>query len=506
MWDADGRRYLDLLAGIAVNALGHAHPAVVEAVSTQVATLGHVSNLYAAEPPIRLAERLLALAGRPGRVFFANSGAEANEAAFKIDPAHRPHPRHRRGRGGFHGRTMGALALTGQPAKADPFRAAARRRHRRARTATSRRSPRPSTTRTAAVLLEPIQGEGGVVVPARRLPARGAASRPRRTARCCGWTRCRPASAAPALVRPPGRGRRARSGHPGQGAGRRAADRRLLAFGDAAGLLAPGSHGSTFGGNPVSCAAALAVLDTMESEGLLGRAAALGERLRRRHRGIGHPLVAGVRGRGLLLGIVLAAADRGRRRGRPARRGASWSTRWRPTSSGWRPRWSSPTTRSTSFLAALPAALDAALAAAEADPASRRRRDGRRPHQDRAPPAHRGAAGPPPGAQPERARGAARRRRRRGHPGHAVARPRRARRGQAARRRRRLVYAVPAEGGDRTPVPYPDAHAGLDPAGAAVRGAARLGRLLRQPRRPAHPAGRRPVPGLGHRPHRCCRR
>ena len=161
--DEAGRSYVDLIAGIAVNALGHAHPAVVAAVSQQIATLGHVSNLYVAEPPVALAELLLALAGRPGRVLLCNSGAEANEAAFKLS--------RRTGRtkvvaaaGGFHGRTMGALSLTGQPAKVDPFR------------------PLPGDVvhvpygdldalaaavdpQTAMVLLEPIQGESGVVVP-----------------------------------------------------------------------------------------------------------------------------------------------------------------------------------------------------------------------------------------------------------------------------------------------------------------------------------------------------
>src|SRR4029450_2778493 len=119
--DEAGKSYVDLLGGIAVNLLGHPHPAGVAAGSRQVATLGHVSNLSAAPPPVALAERLLAVAGRPGGGFFANSGAEANEAAFKVS--------RRAGRtkvvaaaGGFHGRTMGALALTGQPAKADPFR------------------------------------------------------------------------------------------------------------------------------------------------------------------------------------------------------------------------------------------------------------------------------------------------------------------------------------------------------------------------------------------------
>lgn len=120
VWDADGTEYLDFVGGIAVNALGHAHPAVVEAVSRQVASLGHVSNLFIAEPPVALAERLLQLFGRTGKVYFSNSGAEANEAAFKIGRL--------TGRGhmvatdgGFHGRTMGALALTGQPKKREPF-------------------------------------------------------------------------------------------------------------------------------------------------------------------------------------------------------------------------------------------------------------------------------------------------------------------------------------------------------------------------------------------------
>ncbi len=161
VWDDDGNAYVDLVAGIAVNALGHAHPAVVAAVSRQVATLGHTSNLVANEPSMRLAERLLALTGRDGRVFFANSGAEANEAAFKMA--------RRTGRptvvaadGAFHGRTMGALALTGQPAKRAPF------------------EPLPGGVSfvpygdaaaltaavdgsTAAVVLEPVLGEGGVV-------------------------------------------------------------------------------------------------------------------------------------------------------------------------------------------------------------------------------------------------------------------------------------------------------------------------------------------------------
>jgi len=121
VWDDRGNQYVDMYAGIAVNVLGHAHPAIVEAVSAQVATLGHVSNLFASVPAVTLAERLLSLAGRDGRVYFCNSGAEANEAAFKL--SRRTGKQHIvAAQGGFHGRTMGALALTGQPSKQDPFR------------------------------------------------------------------------------------------------------------------------------------------------------------------------------------------------------------------------------------------------------------------------------------------------------------------------------------------------------------------------------------------------
>ena len=126
VWDTDGNRYLDLLTGIAVNALGHAHPKIVEAVTRQISTIGHTSNLYVNEPALLLAERLLDLCGVPGKVFFCNSGAEANEAALKMS--------RRTGRtkvvatiGGFHGRTMGALSLTGQPGKKTPFATSRRR-------------------------------------------------------------------------------------------------------------------------------------------------------------------------------------------------------------------------------------------------------------------------------------------------------------------------------------------------------------------------------------------
>ncbi|MFF5181096.1 acetylornithine transaminase [Micromonospora sp. NPDC000316] len=301
--DDTGREYLDLVGGIAVNALGHAHPAVVAAVSKQVATLGHVSNLYIAEPPVALAELLLALAGRPGRVFFANSGAEANEAAFKLS--------RRTGRthvvaanGGFHGRTMGALALTGQPAKADPFR------------------PLPGdvthvdygdvgaleaavTDATAMVILEPIQGENGVVVPpagylaaARRITDRHGAllvldEVQTGIGRTGHWFAHQAEGVEPDVITL------------AKGLGGGLPLGATLAFGRAADLLTPGSHGTTFGGNPISCAAALAVVSTIAHEGLLDHVKRVGERLRRGIEALGHPLVSDVRGAGLLLGVVL---------------------------------------------------------------------------------------------------------------------------------------------------------------------------------------------------------
>ncbi|MFF5056928.1 acetylornithine transaminase [Micromonospora sp. NPDC000663] len=303
--DDAGREYLDLVGGIAVNSLGHAHPAVVAAVSKQVATLGHVSNLYIAEPPVALAELLLALAGRPGRVFFANSGAEANEAAFKLS--------RRTGRshvvatvGGFHGRTMGALALTGQPAKADPFR------------------PLPGevthvgygdiaaleaavTDATAMVILEPIQGENGVVVPpagylaaAREITARHGAllvldEVQTGIGRTGHWFAHQAEGVEPDVVTL------------AKGLGGGLPIGATVAFGRAADLLTPGSHGTTFGGNPVSCAAALAVVATIANEGLLDHVKRVGERLRRGVEALGHPLIDGVRGAGLLLGVTLTA-------------------------------------------------------------------------------------------------------------------------------------------------------------------------------------------------------
>ncbi|MFE4261122.1 acetylornithine transaminase [Streptomyces sp. NPDC056883] len=305
VWDEDGRAFTDFTGGIAVNALGHAHPALVSAVQDQVARLGHVSNLFVSEPAVALAERLLALLERPGRVFFANSGAEAVEAAFKIARrTGRPHLVATEG--GFHGRTMGALALTGQPPKRAPFLPLPGEvTHVPYGDAQALRAA--VTEQTAAVLLEPLQGEAGVV-PAPRGYLRAA----REITRATGTL----------LVLDEVQTGIGRTGHwfahqaePGaepdvitlaKGLGGGLPIGATVAFGAAAGLLTPGQHGSTFGGNPVACAAGLAVLETIEKEGLLAHATRVGERLRRGIEALEHPLVREVRGAGLLLGIALA--------------------------------------------------------------------------------------------------------------------------------------------------------------------------------------------------------
>jgi acetylornithine/N-succinyldiaminopimelate aminotransferase len=305
VWDVDGRAYTDLLGGIATTILGHAHPRVVEAITRQAATLGHVSNLAMHEPGLALAERLLELAGRPGRVFFCNSGAEANEAAFKLSRL-TGRPQVITAHGAFHGRTMGALALTGQPSKAAAF------------------APLPGgvayvpygdpaalrtavSARTAMVLLEPMLGEGGVLpAPAGYLAAAADAAHAAGalfavdevqtgTGRTGHWFAHQADGVAPDVVTLA----KAIGGGLPLGA--------TLAFGDAAELMGAGSHGSTFGGNPIAAAAALAVLDTIRDEGLLERAKELEHRFTAGIEALGHPGVAGVRGRGALLGVVLTA-------------------------------------------------------------------------------------------------------------------------------------------------------------------------------------------------------
>ncbi len=316
VWDADGNRYLDLLGGIAVNALGHAHPALVDAVTAQLRTLGHVSNFFATEPQIALAERLLALLGHDGRVFFTSSGTEANEAALKMT--------RRTGRthlvaaeGSFHGRTMGALALTSKAAYREPF------------------EPLPGevtfvpygdadaladavTDRTAAVVLEPVQGEAGVVLPpAGYLPAARRVTMEHGAllwldevqtgmGRTGDWFAHTVSGVLPDIVT---LAKGLAGGIPVGAA---------IGVGAAGALLGPGNHGTTFGGNPVAAAAALAVIGTIERDDLLRNATLVGDRLRH---GLAHTNVTEVRGSGLLIGLDLdqpraaavatAARDRG---------------------------------------------------------------------------------------------------------------------------------------------------------------------------------------------------
>ncbi|MFD1812855.1 acetylornithine transaminase [Rhodococcus gannanensis] len=301
--DADGKQYLDLLGGIAVNILGHRHPAIIDAVTAQLNTLGHVSNLYASEPAVALAEQLLRHLGHPGRVFLCNSGTEANEAAFKIARL-TGRPKIIAAEKAFHGRTMGALALTGQPEKRAPF------------------EPMPAGVEfvpygdiaaldaavdsdTAAVFLEPIMGESGVVVPpegylaeARRITAeRGALlvlDEVQTGIARTGWFYAHQASGIVPDVMTLAKGL---GGGMPIGA--------CIATGATADLLTPGKHGTTFGGNPVCAAAALAVLRTVEQDDLISHADSVGKSIAAGIEALGHPLVDHVRGSGLLLGIVL---------------------------------------------------------------------------------------------------------------------------------------------------------------------------------------------------------
>jgi acetylornithine/N-succinyldiaminopimelate aminotransferase len=306
VWDEQGNEYVDLIAGIAVNAVGHANPRLIAAVTEQMSVIGHTSNLYATEPAIALAERILDAAGAPegSRVFFCNSGAEANEAAFKMSRL--------TGRtkvvvaqGSFHGRTMGALALTAQPAKADPFR------------------PLPGDVTvvafgdvealrnavdadTAAVFLEPIQGEGGVVMPpegylvaAREICDESGSllildEVQTGMGRTGDWFAFQHDGVMPDIFTL------------AKGLGGGLPIGAVVATGQTATLLTPGTHGSTFGGNPVVSAAALAVFGIIEDDLLLARATSIHERLSRELVSTSHGLVDHVRGRGLLLAAVFS--------------------------------------------------------------------------------------------------------------------------------------------------------------------------------------------------------
>ena len=309
LWDADGRRHLDFLAGIAVTSLGHAHPAFVKAVSTQAATLAHVSNYFATPPQLALAARLkrLAGAGIDGRVFFSNSGAEANEAAFKLARLHggTERPRILALDNGFQGRTMGSLALTAKASMRAPFEPMpAGVEHI---PATIEALEAAMDDRVAALIVEPIQGEAGVVeLPEGYLAAARSLSLAHgallivdeiqtgagRTGAWFGFSHEGITPDAITLAKGIG------GGFP-IGA--------LVTFGAASALFTPGSHGSTFGGNPLATAVADAVLAEIESAGLVENAAKRGVELRDMILGIDSPLIEGVRGRGLLVGVALTA-------------------------------------------------------------------------------------------------------------------------------------------------------------------------------------------------------
>ncbi len=365
VWDADGNRHLDLLSGIAVNALGHAHPAVLSAITSQLSTLGHVSNFFATPAQIALAERLAGFAtvNQPelgAKVFFCNSGTEANEAAFK---ATRLTGRTRiiAMEGAFHGRTMGALAITANPKYRAPF------------------EPLPGEVTfvpfgdvdalraavddtVAAVVLESVQGENGVV-PAPEGYLR--AAREITTAhgallwidevqtgmgRTGDWLAHSASGITADLVTL------------AKGLGNGFPVGACIATGRAADLFTPGSHGTTFGGNPVAAIAGLSVIGVIERDDLLANVTAMGEHLERTVMALGHPAVHEVRGRGLLRGIVLTD-DRA-----PAVADALLDAGFivnapRPNVLRIVPPLLITAEQLDSFVAALPAALDAAVPA-----------------------------------------------------------------------------------------------------------------------------------------------
>ncbi|MFI0356603.1 acetylornithine transaminase [Actinomadura sp. 9N407] len=315
VWDADGNAYLDLIAGIAVSSLGHGHPALVEAVTAQVTALAHTSNLFLNEPEVRLAEKLRELLDADGRVFLCNSGTEANEAALKLAIKYGKS----NGRScfvaaenGFHGRSMGALSLTGKASIREPFGPYALD-VRFVPYGDAAALKAAVTDECAAVFLEPTQGEAGVVPPpdgyfaaAREIcDATGALlvadeiqSAIGRTGTWFAFRNELPDATPDILTLAKGLG----GGLP-IGA--------CVAFGRHGEIFAKGDHGSTFGGNPVGAAAALAVIETIEKDGLLDHVTAVGERLAGGIAAIGHPLLAGLRGRGLWRGLVLTEARSG---------------------------------------------------------------------------------------------------------------------------------------------------------------------------------------------------
>jgi len=309
VWDVDGKEYLDFLAGIAVNSLGHAHPALVEAIADQAAKLVHVSNYFATPPQLELAERLKRItgAGDAGRVYFGNSGAEANEAAFKLARLNKGADGRKTRilalKQGFHGRTMGALALTGKPALQEDFLPMVPGVEHIDSTVAALEASIDDTV--AALVIEPIKGEAGVVdlpegflLAARRLTEEHGAllildEIQTGVGRTGNWFAFQGHGFTPDAVTV---AKGIAGGFP-IGA--------LVTFGWASDLFSAGQHGSTFGGNPLGTRVANAVLAEIERAGLVDGAVTKGERIRAGIASIASPLVEEVRGTGLLIGVGL---------------------------------------------------------------------------------------------------------------------------------------------------------------------------------------------------------
>ncbi|MFZ8872341.1 MAG: acetylornithine transaminase [Candidatus Nanopelagicaceae bacterium] len=300
VWDVDGKKYLDLLGGIATNLLGHSHPKVVSAITKQSRELTHVSNFYSHNPGLNLAEKLIEMTGdESARVFFCNSGAEANEAALKLS---RLTGRKRvvATRGAFHGRTMGALSLTGQPAKKDPFKPLIQR-VAHVEFGDAKALAKKVNRKTAMVIIEPIMGEAGVVVPpagylkaAREICNRTGALLvldcvQTGMGRTGNWFGFEHEGIAPDVITV------------AKGLGGGLPLGAMIAIGNAANLFQAGMHGTTFGGNPIACAAANVVIDEIEAKGYLALNTTKGALIRNLISPING--VVGCRGRGLLIGI-----------------------------------------------------------------------------------------------------------------------------------------------------------------------------------------------------------
>ena len=305
VWDETGKKYLDFLGGIATNLLGHNHAKAVKAISDQAKVLAHVSNFYSHEPGLNLAAKLIEMTGdKTARVFFCNSGAEANEAALKLSRL-TGKTRIVAAQNSFHGRTMGALSLTGQPAKRNPFKPLIKN-VRHVPFGDVNTLKRAVTKKTAMLILEPIMGEAGVVV-----PPSGYLKRAREICNETGtllvidavqtgmgrtgnWFGYEKDGITPDVITI------------AKGLGGGLPLGAMIALGKAAGMFTPGMHGTTFGGNPISCAAALAVIETIENKDYLALNRVKGALLKN----VISPIigVSEVRGEGLLVGIVVKDA------------------------------------------------------------------------------------------------------------------------------------------------------------------------------------------------------